>query len=175
MNINKSLYDDMKSEYAEESIIDPSGVLIEIDLSGPKKSLMELINLVRQSIEGKPDDLRMTIYFVSGSELTQNDWSSLIDYLISLPNPKHIVYRGFIHPETLRVLTNFNTLTIDKDVKLLYIADKVPVIMKSLLNRPDIFRKFMERWIEHYKNIDRGLLDLTELQVLGFEFNIIGQ
>ena len=92
--------------------------IIEIDLSGPKKSLMELINIVQSVISTIPDDSELIVYFVSGNELTNNDWDGLINYLTPLTNPIRIVYRGTIYPETLKILTNFNDVTIDNDGKL---------------------------------------------------------
>lgn len=187
MNVPNNLYDELPStsgdysspDFAElykESVAQSiEDVLIEIDLSGPEKSLLELIRTVRSSIEGRPDDLQLIIYFVAGVKLTNNDWDQLINYIGSLPNPKQVVYRGILHPETMKILTNFNTLILDKDVKFLYLAEKVPVILKILLNVPEIFKNFMERWIDHYKNIDKAQFDLTELRELGFQFQIIGQ
>lgn len=172
MNLKTDLYGDT----AEPALrLNPAAIILEIDLSGSKKTLLEMINAVRSLLEPHPDDVPVMIYFVAGSDVAANDWQRLIDYLKSIPNPASIVYRGVIHPETLCILTNFNEVTIDNDAKFVYIADKLSVILQTLLNRPDVFRNFLEQWIDRYKLIDRCYIDLPELQKLGFEFSILNQ
>ena len=152
-----------------------TGCVYSVDLSGPKKSLLECIDKLVELLNDRPDDFSVTVYFVAGNELTPNDWSGLIDYISSLKNPIDVVYRGTVYPETLKVLTNFNNLALDKDCKFAYIGDKLNIVLKTLLNKPDSFRLFLEHWIErgHRSNIFEYTID--DLQKFGFKFEILGQ
>lgn len=147
--------------------------VIEFDLSGPKQSLLELVRTVKDVVDARPDEATITLYFVAGKNLTDNDWSALIDYIAGLPNPINVAYRGYIHPESLKILTNFNNLALDKDGKFLYLADKVNLMLKLLKGHPDRFRSFLERWIEKYNEVERSEFSIDELRALGFEFETI--
>ena len=147
--------------------------VIEFDLSGPKQSLLELVRSVKDVVDTRPDEATITLYFVAGKNLTDNDWSALIDYIAGLPNPINVAYRGYIHPESFKILTNFNTLSIDKDGKFLYLADKLNLMLKLLTANRDRFRSFLERWIEKYHEVERAEYGIDELRALGFEFETI--
>lgn len=171
MNLVPDLYGEVKklSEQGGEQ----ESIIIEIDLSGEKRSLMNLINMIRLQVNDRPDDLPVTLYFVAGNVCTNNDWNGLIDYINSLPNPIHAVYRGTVFPDTIKVLTNFNTLTVDKSIKMLYIAEKLSDVLNVLLDKPELFRGFMEQWIGEYCYVQQKFIPISELTKIGFKFEIL--
>lgn len=149
----------------------PNGPLvIDIDLSGKKQSLMELVTSIRDKIMS--DDDEMILYFVAGTEITQNDWEQLVNYLNSLPNKTSVVYRGIVHFEALKILTNFNALKLDKDVKLLYIASKINVAMRMLVENPELFGGFIRYWATNLRNVETSWVDSDGLREIGFKFDV---
>lgn len=173
MNVLPDLYGEVKK--LADQVSEPESIIIEIDLSGEKRSLMDLINMIRLQVNDRPDDLPVTLYFVAGNVCTNNDWNGLIDYINSLPNPVHAVYRGTVFPETVKVLTNFNTLTVDKSIKMLYIAEKLSDVLNVLLDKPELFRGFMEQWIGEYRYTQQKFIPISDLTKIGFKFEILGQ
>ena len=145
-------------------------LVIDIDLSGKKQSLMELVTSIRDKIMS--DDDEMILYFVAGTEITQNDWEQLVNYLNSLPNKTSVVYRGIVHFEALKILTNFNALKLDKDVKLLYIASKINVAMRMLVENPELFGGFIRYWATNLRNVETSWVDSDGLRKIGFKFEI---
>lgn len=165
------LYGEVKklADWGEEQ----ESIIVEIDLSGEKRSLMDLINMIRLQVNNRSDDLLVTLYFVAGNVCTSNDWNGLIDYINSLPNPIRAVYRGTVFPETVKVLTNFNTLIVDKSIKMLYVAEKLSDVLNTLLDKPELFRGFMEHWISDYRYANKVYIPFADLVKIGFKFEIL--
>lgn len=166
-----SLYNETQSSIPTSGIYEPaSEPIFEIDLSGEKQTLMQLISKVRNSVF--KDEDQIILYCVCGKELTSNDWSEYFDYLLTLPNPIKVVYRGYVHSEVIKILTKFNDVSLDKSVKLLYIASKFHIILSELVDQPEILTGFIRYWIENMVGIDSKVIKPETLTQIGFKFSI---
>lgn len=167
-----TLYDESQTSETGVSTIynPPSDLIFEIDLSGEKQTLMQLISKVRNSVF--KDEDQIILYCVCGRELTNNDWSEYFDYLLTLPNPIKVVYRGYVHSEAIKILTKFNDISLDKSVKLLYIASKVHIILSELVEQPEILTGFIRYWIENLIGVDSKVIKTETLIQIGFKFQI---
>jgi len=166
-----TLYDEQDTSSPTQELYDqPSDPVFEVDLSGEKQTLMQLISKVRNSVF--KDEDQIILYCVCGKELTNNDWSDYFDYLLTLPNPIRVVYRGYLHFEVIKILTKFNDVSLDKSVKLLYIASKVHILLSELVEQPEILTGFIRYWIENLIDVDSKVIKQETLTQIGFKFSI---
>lgn len=166
-----TLYDEQETSIPVSDLYDqPSDPIFEIDLSGEKQTLMQLISKVRNSVF--KDEDQIILYCVCGKDLTNNDWSEYFDYLLTLPNPIKIVYRGFIHSDVIKILTKFNDVSLDKSVKFMYLAQKLNVLMTALVDQPEVLTGFIRFWIENLVDVDSKVIKLEQLTQIGFKFQI---
>ena len=152
---------------AAMSTISDSPLTIDIDLNW---SLMEMIKAVRDSISEKPETFPITLYFVSGKTGNENI-VPFIDYLLTLKNSLQFVFRGYIHADFVKLFVSYpNTqVLISKDSMFIYDTNNVHSIMKHLIPKQELFRKFLTRFVEQYHKYDSPFyLDITELETLGF-------
>lgn len=166
-----TLYDEQETSIPVPDLYDqPSDPVFEIDLSGEKQTLMQLISKVRNSVF--KDEDQIILYCVCGKELTNNDWGDYFDYLLTLPNPIKVVYRGYLHFEAIKILTKFNDVSLDKSVKLLYIASKLHILLSELVEQPEILTGFIRYWIENLIGVDSKVIKPETLSQIGFKFTI---
>ena len=141
--------------------------ILYVDLSKP---LPEMIRPIREYLEDKPKGHEVGIYIIAGYEYNP-DVSLFIDYLDSINDFfKFSIYvRGLIHSEYIHLLFSEN-LYLESGVKLVYRGALLNRLLKNLMIKPEMFRKFIQRFIDDYCNEKYKLIDVTELETLGFKF-----
>ena len=143
--------------------------IIYVDFSKP---LPELIKPIRDYLEDKPEGHSLGIYIVAGN-YKNNDIELFIEYLKSIKSSFNFIYyiRGLIHSTFIHLLFEENVF-IQSNTKLIYDNKELHEMMKNLMNKPEIFRKFIQRFIDHYHKFPKQFyIDLTELETIGFTIN----
>jgi hypothetical protein len=134
------------------------------------KPLPELIKPIRDYLEDKPEGHSVGIYIVCGYEFNR-DVSLFIEYINSIKQTFNFqfYFRGLVHSEFIQLLF-FENIYFEKDVKLVYRQDSLHLLLKNLMKSPEIFRKFIQRFIDEYNKVNVfGLIDLIELETIGFK------
>lgn len=161
-----NIYEDEKTKIQQSTSLE---IHAEIDLS-ETKSFYDLIQPIRNFLKDKPEDFVMTVYFVSGKTCSK-DIKLFTNYLKSVQNPIRIIFRGILHMEMMGLLLSYDEISLDQSCKLLYSKEKLHDFLIDLLDYPDFFRKFLQRFTEEYWKLQDGsALDITELNLLGIQF-----
>lgn len=159
-----NIYDELPNQ---SSLKSEDGKLIEIDFS-KNHTLLELIKQVKDKLPFN-DELGMTLYFVCGKKCGENDYNEFFNYLATLPNPLTFVFRGYIHPDFVRLFflrVNIPTL-ISVDSRLIYDPSKLYLLFRNMNGKS--FQNFAKVLQEKYIHYDYPtLMDVTELESLGF-------
>jgi len=170
-SFESSLYGDKKETITSTSTEDFSffereeSILIEIDLS---QNLYNLCKPIRDHLKDKPETSHLNVYFVSGTT-SSPDIHLFLDYLKTLPNPISVYFRGIVHTNLLPLFFKFEKILVDKDCRLKYDPKELDILMCNLLFNPMIFNNFVQRFSsEYYKIKSQTYLDLTELNMIGF-------
>lgn len=149
--------------------LDSNSIMVYLDLT---KSLPELIKPIRETLQDKPEGFQLDLYLVCGLNCNEDvDW--FVAYLKTVLGDFKLRFfiRGIIHPDFISILFEENVF-VESGLKLIYRQNSVHKLMKNLMVRPDIFRKFVQRFIDQYNIFpNEVLLDLTELQTIGFNLN----
>ncbi len=155
------------SEQASGNLVSDS-IIVYIDFTKP---LPELIKPIREAIEDKPEGYQFGIYIICGYEFNQ-DIPLFIDYLNSIDEIFKIRYyfRGLIHPEFMSFLFT-DDVYFQSNVKFVYKSGSLHEILKGLLGNSKIFNAFIQRFIDSYNEKTFHLIDLTELETIGFKIN----
>lgn len=175
MNENKfNLYEEGSDNRKVDSLPEQTSgdlvsdsVLIYLDLTKP---LPELIKPIREELQQRPDGFELNLYLVCGLNCNP-DLELFIDYLktVQLKFKLNFYIRGIIHPSFVHVLFEKNVF-VESNLKLIYRQDSLHVLLKNLMKRPDLFRKFVQRFIDVYSIFPcETFLDVTELETIGFQ------
>lgn len=152
---------------------DTSIPVIEIDMNEPGLTLFKIIKRTNEVILNTPDDRQIRIYFVSSETLSYTFWVNYFEYVATLPNPPRlvIIYRGFLHFENLQLFLLDIPVLVNSNCNLIYRKERLHDILNNISKNVEIRQNFLKRFFEYYKNLDYFTSDdLTELQVLGLEF-----
>ena len=134
--------------------------------------LPNLIKPIREILEDKPEGFRLGIYIVTGFQVN-SDIVLFLDYLKTIEEIFDLTYyiRGIIHPDFISILFKENVF-VEKGLRLSYRRDTLHQLLTKLMTKPDIFRKFMQRFIDEYHKFQiHEMIDLTELELIGFKIN----
>lgn len=172
MNDKFNLYEDdvrKDSTISTETFgnVDSSAKFLYLDFT---KELPELIRMMREELEDKPQGYSLNIYIVCG--LNNNvDLELFIEYLTGLNSVFNLNYfiRGIIHPSFIEILT-FKNVFVHENVKLFY-NNNLHQLLKNLRMDRNIFQNFVRRFHEKYYLEPVMKLDLTELETIGFTIN----
>lgn len=132
--------------------------------------LPNLIKPIRDELKDKPDGFKLNIYIVCGNNCNK-DIPLFIDYLNSIEEDYDFTYfiRGIIHSEFISIL-NKEKVYIENSSKLIYRQEKLHLLLKNLIQVPNIFKKFFQRFIDEYSRFpSETFIDLTELETIGFK------
>lgn len=158
---------DIYDELPKQDVIKNGSGLIEIDFS-KTHTLLELIKLVKDNLP-QDETLERTLYFVCGKRCGENDYNEFFNYLATLPNPLTFVFRGYIHPDFVRLFflrVNIPTL-ISVDSRLIYEPSKLYLLLRNITGKS--FQNFAKVLQEKYIHHDHPIsMDVTELESLGF-------
>jgi len=142
-------------------------VIIYLDLTKP---LPELIKPIREELQSRPDGFELNLYLVCGLNCNP-DLELFIDYLktVQMNFKLNFYIRGIIHPSFIHVLFEENVF-VESNLKLIYRQDSLHQLLKNLMKKPDLFRKFVQRFIDSYSIFpSETFLDTTELETIGFK------
>jgi hypothetical protein len=137
------------------------GSLLEINLSEPE-TLYSMSSKVREYLRNKPDDFNLTIYLVCGST-PSCDAGLFADYIKDLTQPVTVVFRGIVHFDFIHLFIQ-NFVYVNKSCQLQYSKVKLHDTLKNLLEKPEAYKRFMQRFVDEYWKLNEGnLLPVTEL------------
>lgn len=169
------LYDDDDRKSSSDSAgesgnVVRSSTIVYVDVTKP---LPQMIEPVRSLLENKPDGYSFGIYIVAG-EYVNPDVKQFVSYLRDVIEETYEVtyyFRGLIHPEYVGILLSGSDCYVAQSTKVLFKLTTLHDFMKSLMIRPEVFRKFIQRYIDAYSDFpERAYLDVTELDMIGLTF-----
>lgn len=142
-------------------------LIVFLDLE--KQSISELTKSVREFVVDKPEGSPVQLYILSGYECKQ-DVELFVNYVHTLNYDFTIIIRGIIHPYFIRLL-EYPKVQIERNSKLIYRKEHLHDLLKNLINQNDIFRLTIQFFIQKLHSTHESvLLDVTDLQALGFKF-----
>lgn len=142
--------------------------MLEVDISYPE-TLFSMSRPIREFLSDKPDDYQLTLYLVCGN-VPSVDAGLLFEYIKDVTQPILIVFRGIIHFDFIQIFID-NTVYISTQSQIMYSKQKLHNTMKNFMIKPECFKRFMQRFIDEYWKLDEGnLLPISELKILGIEF-----
>lgn len=134
--------------------------------------LPNLIKPIREALQDKPDHFELNIYIVSGFQINP-DIPLFLNYIGSIEEDFDFTFfiRGIIHPDFISILFKEDVF-VEKGSRLVYRQDTLHQLLTQLMIKPDIFRKFMQRFIDQYHKFPKyDVIDITELETIGFKIN----
>lgn len=144
-------------------------IMVYVDLTKP---LPELIKPIRETLQDKPEGFQLDLYLVCGLNCNQ-DTELFVAYLntVLVDFKLRFFVRGIIHPEFISILL-LDDVWVENNLKLIYRQNSLHTLMKNLMLKPEVFRRFVQRFIDQYSNFpSEVLLDTTELDLMGFNLN----
>lgn len=150
-------------------------VIVEVDMNEANLTLFQVIHRTRKVVDELPSDRQIAIYFVSGFKQHNcyDFWNEYYEYLQCIPNLERltIIYRGYIHFQNLGFFFIGCPVILNKSCKLVFDSRQLFDIMKLICHDSGIYGKFTSRFLGFYRNFNYIVSeDLTELQLLGFQF-----
>jgi len=143
------------------------GNVLELNLSEPE-TLYSMTSRVREFLKDKPDDFEFTLYLVCGN-VPSKDAGLLADYIKDLTQRTTIVFRGIIHFDFIHLFIQ-NMVYVNKSCQVQYSKTKLHDTLNNLLEKPDSYKRFMQRFVDDYWKLNEGnLLPLAELEKLGIK------
>jgi hypothetical protein len=171
-----NLYDDEERSITGTStnFINPDqedGTLLEISLSEPE-NLYTMTSKVREFLKNKPDNFELTLYLVCGNNPSK-DAGLFADYIKDLVQPVVVAFRGIIHFDFIHLFIQ-NVVYVNNSCQIEYSKHKLHDTLKNLLEKPDSYKRFMQRFVDEYWKLNEGnRLPLTELEKLGIKTEIL--
>lgn len=165
-----SLYDDEVVESTDSNILVISSAnQIDVEINLSEGTLFDLINPIREFIKDKPEDRLITVYLVCGNTCS-NDVCLFVDFLKTVSNPLRIAFRGIIHMNFIKLFLEYPDIRVDAKCRMIYSKDKLHSFMTDLLINPNIFRTFLQRFVNDYYKLETGsAIDVTELNLIGIQ------
>lgn len=165
-----SLYDE--EDTVEETTTEfktPSTNTIDVEINLSEGTLFDLINPIREFLKDNPEDRLITVYLVCGNTCS-NDVCLFVDFLKTVSNPLRIVFRGIIHMDFIKLFLEYPDIRVDAKCRMIYSKDKLHSFMTDLLINPNIFRTFLQRFVNDYYKLETGsTIDVTELNLIGIQ------
>lgn len=165
-----NLYDD-ESKPSNSNPEEGSNTDLLITLDFSKETFGEMVEKVRTIAQNVPESLELNLFILSGYN-PHPDSGLFLEYIKSLKRPFNIYVRGIVHLEFMKLLS-FPNLWLIEGTKLRFDPTRLQEFQTELLNFPNVFRIYFQRYIDEYhKYKSEVYFDMTEMKTLGFNFQI---